>query len=57
MKTTVEVSEQVSRFAQRQAPEPRRVLRAALHDLERERGDIKALEGPLADCGREIRGG
>ena len=57
MKATVEVSEQVIRFLQRQAPEPRRALRAALHGLERESGDIKALEGPLADYFRlRVRG-
>jgi mRNA-degrading endonuclease RelE of RelBE toxin-antitoxin system len=47
MKARVELSEQVVRFVGRQAPEPRRSLRAALRGLERERGDIKMLEGPL----------
>ena len=43
----VEVSEQVAAFIRRQPPEPRRFLRLALRALEREKGDIKALEGPL----------
>ena len=47
MKTRVELSAQVVRFVGRQAPEPRRALRAGLRGLEREQGDIKALQGPL----------
>jgi mRNA-degrading endonuclease RelE of RelBE toxin-antitoxin system len=43
----VEVSEQVAAFVRRQAPEPRRRLRLALRRLASERGDIRALEGPL----------
>jgi mRNA-degrading endonuclease RelE of RelBE toxin-antitoxin system len=43
----VELSEQVVEFVRQLPPGPRRVLRRALRDLVRERGDIKALEGPL----------
>ncbi len=43
----VEVSDQVAAFVRSQAPEPRRKLRLALRKLEAERGDIRALEGPL----------
>ena len=47
MKRSVEISDQVFDFLRSLAPEPRRLLRAALRDLEHERGDLKALEGPL----------
>jgi mRNA interferase RelE/StbE len=43
----VEVSAQVIDFIRRQAPEPRRRLRQALKELARDKGDIRALEGPL----------
>ena len=43
----VEVSDQVAAFVRSQAPKPRRRLRLALRKLESERGDIRALEGPL----------
>ncbi len=43
----VEISEQVLTFVRSQAPEPRRRMRLALRDLASEKGDIKALEGPL----------
>jgi mRNA-degrading endonuclease RelE of RelBE toxin-antitoxin system len=43
----VEVSTQVADFVRRLPPEPRRLLRRALRALERERGDIKPLEGSL----------
>ena len=57
MKTRVEIAEQVARFVGRQAPEPRKVLRAALRQLEREQGNIKALEGPLREFHRlRVRG-
>jgi len=49
METRVELSEQVVRFVAQQAPEPRRVLRAPLRGLTKERGDIRALEGPLRE--------
>ncbi|MGZ5005090.1 MAG: type II toxin-antitoxin system RelE family toxin [Chthoniobacterales bacterium] len=52
METKVELSEQVVRFVARRAPEPRRQLRAALAALANERGDIRALEGPLKDYHR-----
>lgn len=43
----VELSTQVVESVKRQAPEPRRLLRAALRDLAQDHGDIKPLEGPL----------
>jgi mRNA-degrading endonuclease RelE of RelBE toxin-antitoxin system len=43
----VEVSEQVAAFVRRQPPEARRRLRLALRRLAAERGDVRALEGPL----------
>ena len=48
----VRVAPQVADFIRRLAPEPRRKLRQALRDLERGRGDVRALEGPLQDYGR-----
>ncbi|MGA7275483.1 MAG: hypothetical protein WBX14_11620 [Candidatus Udaeobacter sp.] len=52
MEIKVELSKQVVAFVARRAPEPRRALRAALRGLARERGDIRALEGPLKDYHR-----
>lgn len=49
MKIPVELSDQVVNFIRRLAPEPRRELRAALRDLAREQGDIRALEADLSD--------
>jgi mRNA-degrading endonuclease RelE of RelBE toxin-antitoxin system len=49
MKTTVELSKQVLNFVRSLAPEPRRALRAGLRGLAEGRGDIKQLEGELAD--------
>ena len=43
----VEVSAQVADFVKRLPPEPRGRLRRALRALEKEKGDIKPLEGPL----------
>lgn len=43
------VSAQVADFVRRQAPHPKRTLRRALRELARERGDIRRLEGPLAE--------
>jgi mRNA-degrading endonuclease RelE of RelBE toxin-antitoxin system len=57
METRVELSEQVVRFVARRAPEPRRMLREALRALARERGDIRALEGPLEEYHRLRVGG
>jgi mRNA-degrading endonuclease RelE of RelBE toxin-antitoxin system len=57
METKVELSEQVVRFVARRAPEPRRMLREALRALAQERGDIRALEGPLKDYHRLRIGG
>jgi mRNA-degrading endonuclease RelE of RelBE toxin-antitoxin system len=53
----VELSEQVVRFVAKRAPEPRRMLRAALRGLAGEHGDIRALEGPLEDYHRLRVGG
>ena len=44
----VEVSAQVRDFLRTLPPEPRKALRDALHGLERERGDLQALEGDLS---------
>src|SRR4051812_33248831 len=57
METRVEVSEQVVRFVARRSPEPGRRLREALRELARERGDIRALEGPLENYHRLRVGG
>jgi mRNA-degrading endonuclease RelE of RelBE toxin-antitoxin system len=52
MAIELQLSEQVVRFIARQAPEPRRRLRSALRALASERGDIRALEGPLKEYHR-----
>lgn len=53
----VEVSRQVADFVRTQAPEPRRMLRRALRDLSRDKGDIKHLEAPLEEyCRLRVRG-
>ena len=57
MEIKVELSKQVVAFVARRAPEPRRALRAALRGLARERGEIRALEGPLKDYHRLRVGG
>ncbi len=57
METRVELSEQVVRFVASRATEPRASLRAALQALARERGDIRALEGPLENYHRLRVGG
>jgi mRNA-degrading endonuclease RelE of RelBE toxin-antitoxin system len=41
------LSEQVVAFVRTQPPDPRRKLRRALRMLALERGDLRALEGPL----------
>ncbi len=46
--TRVNLASQVIEYIGQLAPEPRKKLRLALHQLEREHGDIKALEGKLA---------
>lgn len=43
----IELSEQVSGFVSRQAPEGRKMLRRALGQLASEQGDIKQLEERL----------
>lgn len=45
----LEVAEQVVTFVRSLPPEPRKALRRALSELERERGDIRPLEGELDD--------
>lgn len=51
-KIRVEVSDQVAGFVASQPPQPRRRLREGLRGLEREEGDIRALEGPLEGWNR-----
>ena len=46
--TQVNLAAQVVDFFGQLAPEPRKKLRLALRRLEREKGDIKSLEGKLA---------
>ena len=43
----VELEQQVVDFIRSLAPEPRQALRRALKNLEKEEGDIRALEGDL----------
>ena len=43
----VELEQQVVDYIRSLPPEPRRVLRRSLKNLEKERGDIRALEGNL----------
>src|SRR5262249_34433851 len=52
MRTRVEVSEQVFRYVQSLAPESRREVRLATRGLARGRGDVRPLEGELADFSR-----
>ena len=49
MKTKVEPDPQVVQFVRSLPPEPRKTLRAAIHGLEKEEGNLKHLEGDLAD--------
>jgi len=48
MRTRVEIADPVLDFVRGLAPEPRHAVRLALHALEKERGDIKPLEGELS---------
>ena len=57
MAIKVELSEQVVCYIADRAPEPRRQLRAALRELIKERGDIRALEGRLESYHRLRIGG
>ena len=57
MKVKVELDPQVAEFVRSLAPDPRKRLRAALHNLEEERGDIKQLEADLAGYARLRAGG
>jgi len=43
----VNLATQVVEYVGSRAPQPRRRLRKALHDLESEKGDIKSLQGEL----------
>jgi mRNA-degrading endonuclease RelE of RelBE toxin-antitoxin system len=52
MRTRVEVSPQVVQYVQSLPPGPRRTLRLAIRGLARGRGDVRALEGELADFSR-----
>lgn len=45
MRTKVELDEQPFEFIRLLAPEPRKRVRRALHELEQGKGDIKALQG------------
>jgi mRNA-degrading endonuclease RelE of RelBE toxin-antitoxin system len=45
--TTVRITPQVRAFVRSLAPETRHKLRLGLRELERGRGDLKALEGSL----------
>jgi len=45
----VRLALQVVDFIRSLAPEPRRTVRLALRELEKGKGDIKPLEGPLQD--------
>ena len=49
MKTRIRVEAQVEAFVKSLAPDPRRRLRLAIGGLADGRGDIKSLEGNLAD--------
>ncbi len=43
----VELETQVLEFVRRLPPDPKKLLRQALRDLERQSGDIEPLEPPL----------
>jgi mRNA interferase RelE/StbE len=43
----VELEQQVVDYIRSLPPEPRRVIRRSLKNLEKEKGDIRALEGDL----------
>ena len=57
MKIKVELDPQVADFVRSLAPDPRKCLRQALHDLEVEKGDLKQLEADLAGYARLHAGG
>ena len=48
MTRTLRTALQVIDFTRRLAPDQRRAVKAALQELRRERGDLRALEGTLA---------
>jgi len=57
MKAKVRVEEQVEAFVKSLAPDPRKRLRLAIKGLADGRGDIKSLEGNLADyCRLRVAG-
>jgi mRNA interferase RelE/StbE len=43
----IELEQQVVEFIRSLPPQPRKALRRALRDLEKEKGNIRALEGEL----------
>jgi len=57
MKVGVELDPQVADFVRSLAPDPRKRLRQALHDLEAEKGDLKQLEADLTGYARLRVGG
>src|SRR5438094_6203274 len=57
MRTKIRVEAQVEAFVKSLAPDPRRRLRLAIRGLAGGRGDIKSLEGNLADyCRLSVAG-
>jgi mRNA-degrading endonuclease RelE of RelBE toxin-antitoxin system len=57
VKTKIRVEAQVEAFVKSLAPDPRRRLRLAIRGLANGRGDIKSLEGNLADyCRLSVTG-
>jgi mRNA-degrading endonuclease RelE of RelBE toxin-antitoxin system len=48
----VRLSEQVAGFIRSLSPEPRRMMRLAVRSLAKGQGDVKELEGPLANYSR-----
>ena len=57
MNTKVRVAPQVEAFIKSRAPEPRKRLTRAVKALSRQVGNIRPLEGPLADYSRLRVGG
>lgn len=52
MKRPLRVAEQVLAFLRHLPPEPRKVVKQALRDLQEEKGDILLLEGSLTGYAR-----
>ena len=57
MTTRVELDAQPFAFIRRLAPEPRRRVRQALHELERGQADVKPLQGSFVGYWRLRSGG